>query len=110
EVGTQILSKVRRFPESARRIGRSQYGYASKLRATLGLKEGREADAIVVVVDRDGKKNKDKIGELNKGREELLHGARGPGRQGRLAQGGARSRQTDPQAAVPPGDLPTCPV
>jgi Domain of unknown function (DUF4276) len=71
EVGTQILGKVRRFPEGARRMGRSQYGYAGKIRATLGLKEGREADAIVVVVDRDGKKNKDKIVELNKGREEL---------------------------------------
>ncbi len=58
-------------------MGRSQYGYASKIRAILGLKEGRQADAIVVVVDRDGKKNKDKIGELNKGREELRCGEEG---------------------------------
>jgi Domain of unknown function (DUF4276) len=71
ELKAKILGKVRRFPDSSRRMGRSQYGYANKLRATLGLKEGREADAIVAVVDRDGKENKDKIVELNKGRNEL---------------------------------------
>ncbi len=52
-------------------MGRSEYGYANKLGLMPGLREGREADAIVAVVDRDGEKNKGKIVELNKGREEL---------------------------------------
>lgn len=54
------------------RMGRSQHGFANRLIALLGLKEGREADAIVMVVDRDSKKNKDRIVELNKGREQVL--------------------------------------
>jgi hypothetical protein len=67
----QISKKPRLFPASARRMGRSQYGYANRLWGLLGLKEGRDADAIVAVVDRDGKQNKDRIEELNKGRQEL---------------------------------------
>jgi Domain of unknown function (DUF4276) len=63
--------KPRRFPESARRMGPSRYGYANRLRGLLALPEGREADAIVMVVDRDGDRHKDRIVELNKGREEL---------------------------------------
>src|SRR5688572_24437905 len=58
----------RLFPRKER-MGRSQRGFANRLSGVLGLKEGREADAIVMVVDRDGKRNKDRIVELNKGRE-----------------------------------------
>ena len=61
----------RLFPKKDRRIGRSQHGFANRLVSILGLKEGREADAIVMVVDRDGVRNKDRIVELNKGRETL---------------------------------------
>src|SRR5579872_2714234 len=64
----QSSKKPRLFPKKGRRMGRSTYGYANKLWALLGLREGREADAIVWVVDRDGKDNKDRIEELNKGR------------------------------------------
>jgi hypothetical protein len=60
----------RLFPKKER-IGRSQHGFANRLIGVLGLKEGREADAIVMVVDRDGKRNKDRIVELNKGREAV---------------------------------------
>ncbi len=61
----------RLFPKTDRRIGRSQHGFANRLAGLLGLKEGREADAIVMVVDRDGVRNKDRIAELNKGRDTL---------------------------------------
>ena len=67
---TQLFSKVmRRFGN--RRIDRSKYGYANKLWGLLALKEGREADAIVAVVDRDGERHAGKIDESNKGRDEL---------------------------------------
>jgi hypothetical protein len=50
---------------------RSSKGYVNKLRALIGLREGREADAIVAVVDRDGERFNDRIDDLNDGREEL---------------------------------------
>jgi hypothetical protein len=63
--------RPRRFPESVRKMGRSRYGYANRLRGLLGLNEGRAADAIVMVVDRDGQRHQDRIDDLNKGRREL---------------------------------------
>ncbi len=71
EFRAREIRKLRMFPESSRGIRPSQYGYARKLAALPGLREGREADAIVAVVDRDGKRHKDRIQELNKGRDEL---------------------------------------
>jgi hypothetical protein len=70
EFRCEQFGKDRLFPRG-RQIGRSKYGYANKLRGLLALKEGREADAIVAVVDRDGERNTDRIGELNAGRDEL---------------------------------------
>ncbi len=61
----------RRSLAGTRRMGRSMQGFANKLFGLLGLREGRESDAIVAVVDRDGKGHKDRIEELNKGREEM---------------------------------------
>jgi len=69
--GLQWKQMPRRSLAGACRMGRSMQGFANKLWGLLGLKEGREADAIVAVVDRDGKRHKDRIQELNKGRDEL---------------------------------------
>lgn len=66
-----ICRKPRLFPKNSRRMGPSSHGYVNRLRALLGLREGREADAIVIVVDRDGERNADRIVELTKGREQL---------------------------------------
>ncbi len=71
DIRAQELKRIRLLPAASRRITRSQHGYANKLCVLLGLKEGREADAVVVVVDRDGERNKDRIEELNKGRDIL---------------------------------------
>src|SRR5262245_4218891 len=54
EIHVKELKHVRLLPGRSRKIGPSQSGYANKLRVLLGLKEGREADAVVAVVDRDG--------------------------------------------------------
>ena len=66
----QELKQIRLFPRG-RRIGPSQHGYANKLQGLLALKIGREADAIVAVSNRDGKRNADRIVELNKARDDL---------------------------------------
>jgi len=71
ELRAREIRKLRMFPESTHGIKPSRYGYAKKLAAIAGLKEGRETDAVVAVVDRDGKRHKDRIQELNKGRDEL---------------------------------------
>lgn len=54
----------------SKRISRSATGFANKLRAALKL-EGRQADAIIAVVDRDGTPRNDRIQELSAGRESL---------------------------------------
>jgi hypothetical protein len=69
--GLQWKQMPRRSLAGTRRVGRSMRGFANKLWGLLGLREGRQADAIVAVVDRDGKRHKDRIEELNKGRDEL---------------------------------------
>jgi Domain of unknown function (DUF4276) len=68
EIRAQQISKIRLFNK---RIGRSGYGYANKLLALLALKEGREVEAVIAVVDRDGERHDDRIAELNRGRNEL---------------------------------------
>ena len=68
DIRAQRMSKIRLFKK---RIGRSGHGYANKLVALLALKEGREADAVIAVVDRDGERHDDRIAELNRGRDEL---------------------------------------
>lgn len=72
EIRARELRKIRTFPRGPKRITHSEHGYSNKLRVVLGLDLGREADAIVVVVDRDGERNFDRIEELQKGRDELL--------------------------------------
>lgn len=60
---------IRQFKK--RGVGPSVYGFANKLRALLGIREGREADCVIAVTDRDGPSKTDKIEELNRGREQL---------------------------------------
>jgi hypothetical protein len=57
--------------EGATELGRSAVGFANKLQAVLALPAGREADAIVMVVDREGLRNRDRIHDLNEGRDAL---------------------------------------
>jgi hypothetical protein len=68
---------IRQFPKGRQHIGPSQYGFANRLRACLGLPEGREADAIVGVADRDGAKYQARLDDLKAGRQTL--GASGKG-------------------------------
>ncbi len=56
----------------SQKLKRTNHGYLARMEAYLGLKEGRWADAIIAVVDRDAKKYQDRIVELNEGRDFLL--------------------------------------
>jgi hypothetical protein len=70
EFRAKRLKDVRSFSKS-KKIQASQYGYAAKLQLILGLKEGREAEAVVAVVDRDSEKYHGRIDDLNEGRAFL---------------------------------------
>src|SRR5262245_39323365 len=70
-VAKELKQLPRRSAEGSRRMGPSAVGFANKLQALLALPLGREADAIIMVVDREGPRNKERIQELNAGRDAL---------------------------------------
>jgi hypothetical protein len=72
EFHPSLLRKIPRLnPGRKMRPADSISGFENKLRGLLGLPLGRGADAIIAVTDRDGEKHKDRILELNKGREHI---------------------------------------